>query len=146
VRTPKLHHFDASTNTQVQEYLPDSIDLKNYALKHFPPQTPSALKEQCLGLGRGLGSWLRQFHTWAAAAESASATTGSLRQIAMDNHQLQQIKHSTYYEWALSMVDKYPEILAEAKSVFQEIKEMADEELKDDSKLQVVHGDFWTGK
>ena len=64
----------------------------------------------------------------------------------MDNHQLQQIKHSTYYEWALSMVDKYPEILAEAKSVFQEIKEMADEELKDDSKLQVVHGDFWTGK
>lgn len=108
---------------------------------HFPPQTPPVLKEQCLGIGRGLGSWLRRFHIWAALPEQSG-----LRKTAADNYQLQRIKHSTYYEWALAMVDRYPGVLAEARSVFEEIKAMADEELADDSKLQVVHGDFWTGK
>ncbi|KAK5654672.1 hypothetical protein OQA88_6995 [Cercophora sp. LCS_1] len=140
VRTPKLHHFDPSTNTQVQEYLPDSIDLKNYALKYLPPQTPPALKEQCLGIGRGLGSWLRRFHAWAALPEQSG-----LRKTAADNRTLQQIKHRTYYEWALATIDRYPGILANARSVFEEIKAVADEELADDDKLQVVHGDFWTG-
>ncbi|KAK1753844.1 kinase-like domain-containing protein [Echria macrotheca] len=139
VRTPKLFHFDASTNTQVQEYLDNGIDLKNYALKHYPPHTPINLKEQCLGIGRGLGSWLHRFHEWVAQPAQSS-----LRDNAAANHELQKLKHATYYQYLMMMVPRFTGLLSEAEATFAKVKEMADAELEKPD-LQVVHGDFWTG-
>jgi hypothetical protein len=140
VRTPKLFYFDASTKTQVQEYLDNAIDLKNYALKYYPPHTPTNLKSQCLGIGRGLGSWLRQFHGWAVQPAQAS-----LRDTAAANHELQKLKHATYYQYLMMLVPKFTGVLSEAEATFAKVKEMADAE-QERSDLQVVHGDFWTGK
>jgi hypothetical protein len=139
VRTPRLYHFNTQTNTQVQEYLPSGIDLKNYALKHYEPHTSTTKKAQCLGLGRGLGQWLKHFHEWAEQSSD-------LRNNAAENKSLQRLKHSTYYDYLIQMIDKFPAMLSQAKEVFESVKAMSERELDDDSALQAVHGDFWTGK
>lgn len=139
VRTPKMYFFSPKTNTQVQEYLPSGIDLKTYALKYFEPHTSPAKRGQCLGLGRGLGQWLKQFHEWAATSEE-------FRVNAEGNEKLQRLKHSTYYDYLIQMVAKFPAILGEARRVFEEVKTMSEKELGDGERLQAVHGDFWTGK
>ena len=135
-----MFHFDASTNTQIQEYLDNAIDLKSYALKYYPPHTTINLKGQCLGIGRGLGSWLRQFHEWAVQPAQAS-----LHGTAAANHELQKLKHATYYQSLMMLVPRFTGVLSEAEATFAKVKEMADAELEK-SDLQVVHGDFWTGK
>jgi len=139
VRTPKLYHFDPQTNTQVQEYLANGIDLKNYALKHYEPHTSPVKKAQCLGFGRGLGQWLKHFHQWAEQSQD-------LRNNAAENTSIQRLKHSTYYDYLIQMIERFPTILSQAKEVFESVKSMSERELEDDSTLQAVHGDFWTGK
>ncbi|KAK0649976.1 kinase-like domain-containing protein [Cercophora newfieldiana] len=138
VKTPTMYRFDPETNTQVQEYLADGIDLKNYALKYFEPHTSPTKKAQCLGLGRGLGQWLKQFHEWAGQSSE-------LRSNAAENKLLQRLKHSTYYDYLIQMIDKFPKVLSQAQGVFEAVKTMSEKELEDDSVLQAVHGDFWTG-
>ncbi|KAI0016956.1 kinase-like domain-containing protein [Xylariomycetidae sp. FL0641] len=138
VRTPKVYHFDGTDHTQVQEYLPDSRDLKTYALETLPAHTPETLKPQCCQLGRGLGKWLRNLHGW-------SATQPHLRQVVASNKEMQDLKHMINFAWLLDRVDQYPNVLGDAKDVFVEVKAMARAELKDESQLQVLHGDFWPG-
>ncbi|KAK3322631.1 kinase-like domain-containing protein [Apodospora peruviana] len=151
VRTPKQHHFDRETHTQVQEYLPTGIDLKNYALKYYEPHTNPSKKPQCLALGHSLGIWLKTFHDWTAvwAAKERFPSTArsrpSIHTIAFQNKILQMLKHKTYYDSLLKLVDTFPAILPQARQVFEQVKSMADQELADDSTLQAVHGDFWTG-
>ncbi|KAK0710694.1 kinase-like domain-containing protein [Lasiosphaeris hirsuta] len=140
VRTPELYQFNDKTNTQIQEYLPDAIDLKNYVPKHYEPNTPPSKKAECLGAGEGLGRWLKDFHDWAVEPEQ----TG-LREGAAANAALQKLKHATYYQYLLQFVDKFPAILSDSRPLFEQVKAMADAELGDDTKLQTVHGDFWTG-
>lgn len=140
VRTPKLHHFNPQTNTQVQEYLPDSLDLKTYAFKHFLPSTPESKKAQCIGIGLSLGRWLKNFHEWVAAPEQAKLRTDATANVA-----LQKLKHATYYEYLIQFVDKFPTLLGDSREVFDQVKAMSEAELADDATLQVVHGDFWTG-
>jgi len=139
VRTPKLYHYDEQQNTQIQEILLNGKDLKTYALKTYSPNTPEAVRPQCLQLGRALGRWLRDFHAW-------SATQTSLRETVARNVEIQQLKHMINFSWLLDRVAQFPSILGEAKEVFEEVKAMAAKELEDQSKLQVIHGDFWTGK
>jgi hypothetical protein len=110
-------------------------------LKHYPPSTPVAVKAQCHGLGRGLGRWLRSFHEWAVKPEQAS-----LMAAALSNNQLKAIKHMTYYEHLIQFIDRFPTLLGDSRDTLEKVKAMADAELEDDSTLQVVHGDFWTGK
>lgn len=142
VRTPSLYHFNPETNTQVQEYLPASLDLKTYALKHFTSsETPESLKPQCLEIGRGLGRWLRRFHDRARQARQAD-----LRDKIKLNKDVQDLKHTYNYSLLLWQVEKFSSILGEAKDVFQEVIIMAKTELEDEDTLQVIHSDFWTGK
>ncbi|KAI1816217.1 kinase-like domain-containing protein [Poronia punctata] len=138
VRTPKLYHYDGQNNTQIQEILLNGKDLKTYALQTFTANTPEPERPLCLQLGRALGRWLRKFHDW-------SATETGLRDIVTQNVELQQLKHMINFSWLLDRVEQFPSILEEAKDVFEEVKAMAARELQDESKLQVIHGDFWTG-
>lgn len=138
VRTPKFYHFDEKNSTQIQEILHNSKDLKTYALSTYPPNTPDALRPQCLQLGRALGTWLRNFHKW-------SATQAGLRKTVTENKDLQRLKHLINFSWLLDRVGQFPSILGEAKDVFEKVKDMAAKELEDESRLQVIHGDFWTG-
>ncbi|KAI1151150.1 kinase-like domain-containing protein [Nemania diffusa] len=138
VRTPKFYHFDEQNNTHIQEILRNGKDLKTYALSAFSPDTPDAQRPQCLQLGHALGRWLRNFHTW-------SATQAGLRKTVAENTDIQQLKHFINFSWLLDRVGQFPSILSEAKDVFGKVKDMAAEELKDESRIQVIHGDFWTG-
>ncbi|KAI1106837.1 kinase-like domain-containing protein [Jackrogersella minutella] len=137
VRTPKLFHFDEKNNTQIQEYLQDGIDLKNYSLKTYAESSPET-KHQSLQLGKALGRWLRSFHNWAAQQVELRSNIGG-------NKDLQQLKHMINFSWLLDRVKQFPSILGDAEAVFKEVKDMAVTELADESQLQVIHGDFWSG-
>jgi hypothetical protein len=139
VRAPKLYHFNAETNTQVQEYLPDALSLKEYALKHFSSPDPSR-KPLCFELGRSLGVWLRGFHRWASLPEQAA-----FREEMKSNAPMQKIKHFVNYATLVDTVPNFPSILGDAKETFEEIRDATAAEL-DRPDLQITHGDFWTGK
>ncbi|KAI0194991.1 kinase-like domain-containing protein [Astrocystis sublimbata] len=138
VGTPKLYHFDEQNSTQIQEVLRNGKDLKTYFLSANSTETTNIARPQCHQLGRALGRWLRDFHTW-------SATQIKLREVVAGNTDLQQLKHFINYSWLLDRVEQFPKILSEAKEVFEKVKDMAASELGDESALQVIHGDFWTG-
>ncbi|KAI3336528.1 kinase-like domain-containing protein [Xylariaceae sp. AK1471] len=138
VRTPNFYHFDEQNNTQVQEILLNGKDLKTYALNTYSANTLETARPQCLQLGRALGRWLRNFHTW-------SATQAGLRKTVAGNTEMQQLKHLINFSWLLDRVAQFPSVLGEAQDVFEKVKAMAAKELEDESRLQVIHGDFWTG-
>ncbi|KAL2172224.1 hypothetical protein VTG60DRAFT_7068 [Thermothelomyces hinnuleus] len=138
VRAPKLHYFNPDTNTQIQEYLPGALSLKDYALRHFSSPDPSR-KPLCLELGRSLGVWLREFHAWASLPEQAN-----LREELKSNEPMQKIKHMANYQTLVGTVANFPSILGEAQETFEKIKDATAKEL-DRPDLQIIHGDFWTG-
>lgn len=141
VRTPKLYHFNDNTNTQVQELLHNTISLKDYALKYFSsPSNDSSTKLLCLDIGKSLGLWLKNFHRWTSQPEQSD-----LRSVLRGNESIQSLRHKANYSNLLADADTYSEILADAKEVFAQVEKMATEELQR-SDLEVIHGDFWTGK
>lgn len=139
VRTPKCFLFDQENNTQIQEYLHNGMDLKTYALKNYPSPTPEALKPQCHELGQALGRWLREFHDWTAQQPK-------LAEEVAKNKEMQALKNTINFDWLVRRIPQYPSILPEAKEIFEEVKKMATRELQDETKHQVIHGDFWSGK
>ena len=141
VRTPNLYFFSPEASTHVQEYLQDAINLKQYVLKYYEPQTPGDKQPQCFEIGDCLGRWLKNFHQWATLPQQAA-----LWDIAAANKHLQQIKNATYYEYLVNLIDKFPGLLSGNRELFETLRALAEEELKDDGNLQPCHGDFWTGK
>ncbi|KAK8031190.1 hypothetical protein PG990_000924 [Apiospora arundinis] len=137
VRTPKYYPFPQDPTTQIQEYLPNGANLKVYALKHWAAAAPPTQARQ---LGRALGRWLRAFHD-----SSELLHRGELRNAVAANTAMQGLKHAINFQWLLDRVAQFPDILSEAAPVFEEVKEMAAAEVRDESQLQVIHGDFWTG-
>jgi len=139
VRAPRLYHYNRDSNTQVQEFVPNAVDLKNYALRHFASSDP-ARKPLCRELGSSLGAWLNRFHSWTMLPEQAG-----IQKTARSNSTMQGIKLLMNYPNLLSRADVFPSILDDARGVFAEVIEMATKEL-DRPDLHVIHGDFWTGK
>ncbi|RYP10101.1 hypothetical protein DL764_000892 [Monosporascus ibericus] len=139
VKTPRVFHFDEGNNTQIQEYLTQGIDLKTYVLNTYPAHTNKSLRPQCYQLGKALGRWLRNFHGW-------SAQQPGLRQTLSENKEIQQLKQMINFGWLLQRVEQYPAVLGHARPIFEEVRNMAALELENEDELQIIHGDFWTGK
>ncbi|KAF4979321.1 hypothetical protein FZEAL_4443 [Fusarium zealandicum] len=140
ISTPSVYHFNHDSNTQVQEYLPNAVSLKDYALKHYAAPTSASLEPQCDQLGHGLGAWLRAFHSWSQEPGQAA-----LREVFAGNKEMQGLKNMINYQQLLQMADRHPTVLGDARDVLQGISDLAAGELVDDSALYVIHGDFWTG-
>ncbi|RYP15229.1 hypothetical protein DL765_005868 [Monosporascus sp. GIB2] len=138
VKTPRFFYFDEGSNTQIQEYLAQGIDLKTYVLKTYPAHTHESSRPQCYQLGKALGRWLRNFHGW-------SARQPGLRQTVSKNKEMQQLKQMINFGWLLQRVEQYPGVLRHARPVFEEVRNMAASELDSEDELQIIHGDFWTG-
>lgn len=138
MRTPKLYHFNGDTNSQIQECLPGAVNLKNYCLKHYVSPTPVEQRPECRELGRAVGAWLRSFHDWARARPE-------LRDEVRENRVMQNLKYLINYPTLVATVDRFPDVLGPYRAVFGEIDAMAKAEMEAE-KLQVIHGDFWTGK
>ena len=146
VRTPRALYFDAQSSTQVQEYLPGGIDLKHYVLATYPPHTPESCRAQCRALGKAIGHWLREFHNLSLSS-TEQGQSRSLRAVVGDNSELQRLKHTINFEWLQAKPDQFPKVLGDdAKEVFAKVRDMAAQELQDSTRLNVIHGDFWTGK
>ncbi|KAL6856818.1 kinase-like domain-containing protein [Trichoderma novae-zelandiae] len=116
IRTPKLHHFSPESSTQIQEYLHNAVNLKDYALRHFQAPTLNDQPE-------------RQ----------------NLHELFAKNTEMRNIKKYINYDQLLARVNMFPSLLEECKDVLQQIVSMATAELADKGKLAAVHGDFWTG-
>lgn len=144
IRTPKLLHFNATTHTQVQEYLLNAASLKNYALDQFggsPTTTRQSVQLQCVELGECLGRWLRRFHEWSDYSDRSD-----FRTLVAKNTEMQSLKTGLNYDQLLWKVKKLPNVLASYQDVLQQVVDMASVELADEGKLRIIHGDFWTGK
>ncbi|KAL0933898.1 uncharacterized protein CTRU02_210697 [Colletotrichum truncatum] len=138
VRTPNLFYFDDKSTTQIQEYLPNGIDLKSYVLQHFSAPTPQPLEPKCRQLGKALGTWLRAFVEW-------SAQQVKHRELVALNGFGQEVKHMINFAWLNDRITGFPGILGDVKDILQEVEDMAATERKEQSKYQIIHGDFWTG-
>ncbi|KAL7928138.1 kinase-like domain-containing protein [Trichoderma chlorosporum] len=140
VGTPKLYHFNPASNTQIQEYVSNAVNLKDYALRHFQYPTSESARPQCFQLGQGLGRWLRGFHNWSDQPERQN-----LSNLFAKNTDMRNIKKFINYDRLIARMTAFPDLLQEYESVLQEIVSMATAELADESQLKVIHGDFWTG-
>ncbi len=114
------------------------MSLKEYALKHFSSSRDASRKPLCHELGRSLGAWLLAFHRWATLPEQSQ-----FREEVKLNSDMQQIKHYVNYEKLLEKVAEF--FLENEKKTFQKVCKAAEKEM-DLPDLQIVHGDFWTGK
>lgn len=104
------------------------------------PSTPEHQRPRILELGQGLGRWLRSFHEWSSQPEQQA-----LRDAVKTNEELQKIKFTYNYESLFWQSEDFP-FLKDSEKVFKEVIAYAKLELEDESKLQIIHGDFWTGK
>ncbi|KAG6284992.1 hypothetical protein E4U09_007532 [Claviceps aff. purpurea] len=146
VSTPEMYYFDCNTNTQVHEYLPNAINLKDYALKYYQRPLSTETKVQCIQLGEALGEWLRKFHVWGGEFDGgAQLQAPVMRNQVAWNSDMQALKKTLNYDQLLRMVQEFPGLLEEHEHVLQEIIDMVAAERQDKSRLDVIHGDFWTG-
>ncbi|KAJ4269839.1 hypothetical protein NW762_001508 [Fusarium torreyae] len=138
VRTPNFFYIDEESSTQIQELVPNGIDLKGYILEHYGAPTPESFEPQCRKIGKALGRWLKGFTEW-------SAKTSEHRELASTNEFGQEIRHMVNYSWLYSRMKEYPSVLGDVEDVFQQVEHMAAAERKEASKHQIIHGDFWPG-
>lgn len=150
IRTPKVYLYDDESKTMVQEYLPNGVNLKDYALKHFASSTAESLRSQCHQLGKSLAEYISEFHRRAEAETTAWRESGvskqepELHRVVKNAKDMQSLKHLINNDWLIQRTEQFPDILGEARPVFEKVKKMALDELKED--LTPIHGDYWTGK
>ncbi|CAG8955836.1 hypothetical protein HYFRA_00011705 [Hymenoscyphus fraxineus] len=138
IQTPKLHHFSATTNTQIYTDFPSSTHLKSYILTHT--LTPA----QASRLGTALGLWTRKFHDWAAAPEQAE-----LRKKMRDNKEMRNLKFVVNYERLVDTIANYPDLLEDCRGVFEsvvgEMRGVMERLEREGGGGVLIHGDFWSG-
>ncbi|KAF7934315.1 uncharacterized protein EAE97_008675 [Botrytis byssoidea] len=140
ISTPKLLHYDASTNTQVHTHhpSPNCTNLKSYILKYHTAITPSTASV----IGYSLGNWLKKFHSWAN-----SPAQSEVREVMEGNHTMRTLKLAINYTNLVTMIDSFPNILGGSRIVFENVeKEMlAWINGGTEGTRELIHGDFWCG-
>lgn len=139
VLTPKLLHFQEASTTQVHEHIPNGATLKAYLLQRYSSTTPKTQEPECRQLGKAIGKWMNEFVKYGASQPG-------LRRCAAENRDAQPIRFQFSYGWLPERIEQYPGILSDDKVILEQVLKMATEELKDESKLQVVHGDLAPAK
>lgn len=141
VKTPRVLHFDADTDTQILEDLPDSVDLKTFLLSSV---SSGMSKSSAESLGRALGSWLRSFHDWGSNKDQAGC-----KATLSKNESMKELKFWVNYTILIDTIANFPHILEKSRHVFEEVRDFAAAELTKqdhDDEYGIIHGDFWTGK
>jgi hypothetical protein len=135
VQTSRLLYFDEANTTQVYEFIPKTTTLLTYAQKHYAAPTPKELEGQCIRTGKAIGAWLSGFNRH-------SASQPELRRCAVGNKDAQPVRHQFCYGFLPERIEGFPDILSETGDDLKRLLQLADEELKDESGLHVVHGDL----
>ena len=123
---------------QIHEYLPNGVNIKTYLLERAIEGNESSLEPSYSSLGKALGSWVRHFH------DEASHHPELVAEVAK-NKEAQQVQQLVTYQFAVDRVDDYPEVLGDVKTILQEVRKLAADELESGS-LQVIHGDLGPAK
>ncbi|KAJ5281117.1 Aminoglycoside phosphotransferase [Penicillium angulare] len=140
VQSPRVLHFIHETNIQIHEDLRDSDSLKVFLLERVSKDVSESYSR---ALGHSLGSWLRSFHAWGVKTQQKE-----IREIVAKNTAMKQLKFYINYPMLLETVDNFSEILGENRTVFEQVRDLAATELKNDALDDthgLIHGDFWTG-
>jgi hypothetical protein len=132
VTTPHLYRYSSSTDTQILEDYPLSLEIKDYMTTHTIPSADVAR------LGIALGSWLKKFHAWGS--EQAL-----LRETMKKNQGMKQLKFRVNYGRLIPTIELFPTILEECRGVFVEMEERYKKEAAEEDG-ELIHGDFWSGK
>ncbi|KAF6822940.1 hypothetical protein CPLU01_11693 [Colletotrichum plurivorum] len=144
VRTPKLlglHRHEDHTD-EIQEFLPNGIDMKQYFLKHFSGDPTPVQHTQARELGRAVGRWYAGFIAWSSARGRDDKHYAVVAQSAFG----QEIKHMVNFAWLKDRVEEFPGVLGGIADVLAEVEQMHVRERRDeDGRYQIIHGDFWTG-
>ncbi|KAK0610358.1 kinase-like domain-containing protein [Bombardia bombarda] len=145
IKTPRLYHFDRTTNTQIHQDFPNALDMKTLLLSDTPLSHDTARS-----IGHDLGVWLRAFHDWTAAPGQEHLCD----EIAA-NTPMRQLKYDVTYGskgFFDVLLTRCPDLLeggvgemllAAGKVVEEEFKGNHFADVKD--AWGVLHGDFWTG-
>lgn len=59
---------------------------------------------------------------------------------------MQMLKNTINYASLVSSIDRYPGILSDVRDILEQVKKMSEDEMANEDNLQIIHGDFWTGK
>ncbi|KAH6663975.1 kinase-like domain-containing protein [Plectosphaerella plurivora] len=143
VRTPALFDLTEGDDStiQVQEYLPGSIDLKQYMLKHCAASPTPVEREKSAQIGAALANWLRSFHKWAASQQDED-----FARLVSKNTFGPYVKNLINFSWLSDRVDTFPDVLRDCKDLLVEIQDaVAKEKDNQKARYQIIHGDFWTG-
>lgn len=145
--TPKCYFYDEASNTQILEFLPNGIDLKNYVLTNFSSPTPLSYRPHFQQLGKELAQWIIGFHRKADEDAGDASKRGEKSELyaGLENCGfMQDLKFKINYDWLIESIESFPDVLEEARECFEEFRSAAQEDRKGD--LMPIHGDFWTGK
>ncbi|KAL4871381.1 hypothetical protein BDV12DRAFT_194446 [Aspergillus spectabilis] len=139
-RTPQLLYFNPVTNTQIMEDLPSAVDLKTFLLS--PDISQSISQAWTKSIGRTLGAWLRSFHFWISDAAQADVASQF-----ESNKDMRDLKFSINYDSLLNVIDTYPDLLENSRTIFEQVRGLAAAELDagQDDVVGPIHGDFWSG-
>ncbi|KAF5546466.1 phosphotransferase enzyme family [Fusarium napiforme] len=146
VRTTTLYAYDAETKTLVIECLPNAVDLKTYSLNHFPSPTPGYLRKPVHALGKVLAMYIVKFHDMSreivqkSLKQKHTQQPSGFNRVIGSSNDMQRLKYWINFDWMIDRVEKFPEILSEAKDTLHLVKNMALKELSDSSAdLTLIH-------
>lgn len=150
VRAPRCYHYDFSTKTQVQEFLPGVVGLKAHCMSTI--QTPAAENGQhdYHLLGKSLAEYILRAQALMtrtiedqAGEVSDDRDTTALHGTVTKGSEIQKLVHTINYDWLFDRIEQFPEMLSDARDVFVQVKEHALGEIQGRSgNLSVINGDF----
>ncbi len=121
--------------------MPKGITLKDYILKYYPadgPESPS-LESEARQIGKSIGAWLKGFTEWSASHDD-------LAELAANNEIGRFFRHHVSFGWLKDRVEGHPDVLGEAKEIFEAVEKSVAAEKDDPTRTQAIHSDFWPGK
>lgn len=154
VTSPEPYAYFQESSTLVLQDFPLSTTLKAYFQKQDidDPSRGSSCPD-FREMGIALGSAIRSLHSWGAAARDVAQVSGeetsqeAIRNKLRSNTMPKRIKYRVNYGRLLETIDLFPSIES-SRRVFQSVeKKMYAEMIGEASQeVQIIHGDFWTGK
>lgn len=144
VNVPRSYLFDRTANIQVLGDISSTIDLKTALVS---PNTSTILsKSMAMSIGFALGTWLRDYHSWASSPSRMNLLAGS------SNTSMRKLKYQISYGCIITVLEQFPDILCNNKKPLQDVQDMAIKEFEinaidvQGSEWGIIHGDFWSGK
>ena len=68
------------------------------------------------------------------------------RKLIAQNEFAQTVRDMVNDQWLHKRIEEFPSVLGDFRAVLEDVEKTAAAEMKENDKLRIIHGDFWTGK